>query len=176
MKYLLLCGIAASLFMGTITDAGGGQVSDPPASGSSGKESCNFSKYKRLGEPHRLYSAAVKKVDPDYPQLGKSARASGKVVVRILVNKRGDVAAACVVEGHPLLRAAALKAAKQWKFKKNFGFNDYKPVERFAETEIISNFSLPEQRNDKTANFNWLANSEGGTIEILAKSSKANQR
>lgn len=49
-----------------------------------------------------------------------------------------------MVEGHPLLRAASLQVAKQWKFKRNFGFIDYKPKERFAEADLAFNFQLPE--------------------------------
>ena len=106
------------------------------------KPSCDFSRYKPLHEAHALPKAVLQKVEPIYPPLAKEARASGKVVVKILVNKRGKVVRTCLVEGHPLLRATALRAAAGWKFKRNFGFIDYKPRARFAETDLTFDFQL----------------------------------
>lgn len=137
MKMFILIGIAALFSLGVLSKVAVGQVAESPCSD---KPSCDFSKYKRLKEPHALLKAVVKKVDPEYPPAARSVRASGKVVVRILVNKKGDVVEACVVEGHPLLRAASVEAAKQWKFEKNFGFVDSKLKQRFAETDLIFNF------------------------------------
>jgi TonB family protein len=144
MKIFVLFGIAVLLFAGSFTRAACGQVVESTSLGSSDKNSCDFSKYKRLKEPHSLYKAAVKKVEPEYPPAARSVKATGKVVVRILVNKKGDVVEACAIEGHPLLRAASVEAANQWKFKKNFGFVDYKSKERFAEIDLTFNFGLPE--------------------------------
>ena len=141
MKVFILFGIAVLLSSGVLTKAAVGQVVESPCPD---KENCDFSKYKRLKEPHTLFKAALKKVHPEYPPAARSVRAGGKVVVRILVTKKGDVAEACVVEGHPLLRAASIEAAKQWKFKKNFGAIDYKLKERFAELDLTFNFQLPE--------------------------------
>lgn len=64
-----------------------------------------------------LQGAALKKVQPPYPPIAKAARASGSVQVQILVNETGEVTEASVISGHPLLRDAALEAAKQWQFK-----------------------------------------------------------
>lgn len=144
MKSFMLLGITFLLFAGIFTRAACGQVVESSSLASSDKDSCGFSKYKRLKEPHALYKAAVKKVEPEYPPAARSVRADGKVVVRILVNKKGDVVKACAIEGHPLLRADAVEAAKQWKFKKNFGFVDYKSKERFAEIDLTFNFGLPK--------------------------------
>ncbi len=60
---------------------------------------------------------AISKPIPDYPPLAKSARVEGDVVIEITISEDGDVAAARVVSGHPLLQQAALSAARQWKFK-----------------------------------------------------------
>lgn len=143
MQVFILFGITALLFSGAFTRTTGGQT-EPSSLCSSDENSCDFSDYKRLKEPHALLKAVVKKVDPEYPAAARSVRANGKVVVRILVNKKGKVVDACVLKGHPLLRSTSLEAAKQWKFKKNFGFIDYKPKERFAETDLTFNFELPE--------------------------------
>lgn len=107
------------------------------------KEICDFSEYDRLKEPHTLYKAAVKKTQPEYPTAARSVRAEGQVVVRIIVSKKGDVVEACAVTGHPLLWAASVKAAKKWKFKKNFGFHHYSLTQRFAEIDLTFNFALP---------------------------------
>lgn len=141
MKVFIVFGIGVSLLSAVLTKATLGQVPKSPCSDK--EDCCDFSKYKRLKEPHALFKAALKKVDPEYPSVARSVRASGKVVVRILGSKKGDVLDACVVEGHPLLRAASVEAAKQWKFKKNFGFIDYRPKVFFAEIDVSFDFVLP---------------------------------
>lgn len=141
MKFLIFLGIAVLLFAAVFTKVALGQTTESPCPAK--RDCCSFSKYKRLIQPHTLYKGAVKKVDPEYPPAARSVRASGKVIVRILVSKKGEVVEACVVEGHPLLRAASVEAAKQWKFKKNFGFINSKLKQRFAETDLTFNFDLP---------------------------------
>ena len=64
-----------------------------------------------------LQGSAIKKVQPQYPPIAKAARASGAVQVQVTISEEGRVIAADVVSGHPLLRDAALQAAKQWIFK-----------------------------------------------------------
>lgn len=53
---------------------------------------------------------------PAYPQAAKAARADGAVNVQVLIDENGDVISATATSGHPLLRAAAVDAAKQAKF------------------------------------------------------------
>jgi TonB family protein len=64
-----------------------------------------------------LNGKATSLPDPVYPPVAKAARASGTVVVRVTVDEKGDVISAEAVSGHPLLRAAAVAAARQAKFK-----------------------------------------------------------
>jgi Ca-activated chloride channel family protein len=64
-----------------------------------------------------LQGSATKKVQPAYPAIAKSARARGAVQVQITINESGEVINARVVNGHPVFRDAALRAAKQWRFK-----------------------------------------------------------
>ncbi|HYX30282.1 MAG TPA: TonB family protein [Pyrinomonadaceae bacterium] len=59
---------------------------------------------------------AVKLVTPEFPPAAVSAHAYGDVTVLVLMNKEGKIQAAQVESGHPLLRAAALKAAKASRF------------------------------------------------------------
>lgn len=63
-----------------------------------------------------LQGKAMVKVQPQYPAIAKSARASGSVQVQVVISEEGKVIESLVLSGHPLLREAALQAAKQWKF------------------------------------------------------------
>lgn len=64
-----------------------------------------------------LQGNAIKKVQPAYPAIAKAAKASGAVQVEITISEEGKVINASVSNGHPLLRDAALEAARQWEFK-----------------------------------------------------------
>ena len=61
-----------------------------------------------------LEKTAVKRVKPVAPA---GEPASGVVRVRVWVDTEGKVVGAKVISGHPLLREAALKAAKQWEWE-----------------------------------------------------------
>ena len=63
-----------------------------------------------------LNEKAISKPQPPYPPAAKAARAQGSVTVDVTVDETGRVVAAEAVSGHPLLRAAAVAAAKQAKF------------------------------------------------------------
>jgi TonB family protein len=64
-----------------------------------------------------LQGSAIRKVQPPYPPVAKAAKASGAVQVQIVIGETGEVIEASVISGHPLLRDAALQAARQWQFK-----------------------------------------------------------
>ncbi len=64
-----------------------------------------------------LQGLAVKKIQPSYPAIAKAAGAEGTVQVQVTIDESGKVTAAEVISGHPLLRDAALDAAKGWAFK-----------------------------------------------------------
>ena len=55
-------------------------------------------------------------VAPKYPTLTLAGRIYGRVTVRVTIDCAGAVKDARVVEGHPMLREAAVNAAQQWKF------------------------------------------------------------
>jgi TonB family protein len=59
---------------------------------------------------------AVHLVTPTYPNIARSAHAAGTVRVQVLIDLEGNVRAAQAVDGHPLLQAAAVKAARESKF------------------------------------------------------------
>ena len=53
---------------------------------------------------------------PSYPPAARAVGASGAVSVQVLLDENGDVISATAVSGHPLLRAAAVDAARGAKF------------------------------------------------------------
>ena len=53
---------------------------------------------------------------PPYPPAARAVRASGSVAVQVLVDENGSVISASAVSGHPLLRAAAVSAARAARF------------------------------------------------------------
>ena len=74
------------------------------------------------GSPGRPISAGVLNgkatslPQPSYPPAARAAKASGTVVVQVSVDEAGNVTEANAVSGHPLLRAAAVAAARNAKF------------------------------------------------------------
>jgi len=53
---------------------------------------------------------------PPYPAIAREAHVSGSVNVRVVIDGDGNIIEATAVSGHPLLRAAAMAAAKEAKF------------------------------------------------------------
>ena len=64
-----------------------------------------------------LNKLASRLAPPTYPLAARAVRASGSVLIHVIVNEAGNVESAEVVGGHPLLRDAAKKAAEKSKFK-----------------------------------------------------------
>jgi TonB family protein len=63
-----------------------------------------------------LNGKAITLPKPAYPEIARSAKAAGVVVVEVTIDEMGDVIEARAVSGHELLRAAAVEAARQAKF------------------------------------------------------------
>jgi len=63
-----------------------------------------------------LQGSATRRVEPAYPPLAKAARISGSVVVEVTLDEEGGVISARAISGHPLLKDAAVDAARGWKF------------------------------------------------------------
>ena len=59
----------------------------------------------------------IKAVAPVYPELAVKAGITGKVVVKVLIDKKGDVEKAEILKSCDMLDEAALAAAWQLKFK-----------------------------------------------------------
>src|SRR5262245_17290353 len=108
-----------------------------------------------------LQGTVIRKVQPPHPPIAKAARASGAVQVQVLIGENGEVIEANVVSGHPLLRDAALQAARQWVFKPtelsgvavkvqgvltfNFALNDEEPTPASAVRNIPKYTTNTEQ-------------------------------
>jgi protein TonB len=57
------------------------------------------------------------KVSPTYPKEAKAAGLTGTVVLKTLVSDTGKVTDASLVDGNPILAAAAIQAVKQWRYR-----------------------------------------------------------
>jgi periplasmic protein TonB len=62
-------------------------------------------------------SAAVTKVQPDYPELARQLKISGTVDIEIVVAENGTVETATPLSGNPVLTKPAAEALRRWKFK-----------------------------------------------------------
>lgn len=60
---------------------------------------------------------AVSLPKPAYPAAARAVRASGAVNVSVVISKNGSVMSASASSGHPLLRAAAVSAARRARFQ-----------------------------------------------------------
>ena len=71
---------------------------------------------EKLSNNSTVNGKAIKFVTPVYPAAAKSLSVVGEVRVKVLIDEDGDVESAEAQSGHPLLRAAAEKAAKKSSF------------------------------------------------------------
>ena len=63
-----------------------------------------------------LQGSAIRKQRPTYPPIAKAARVSGPVQVVVTISEDGKVIDAYAADGNPMLRQAAVDAARQWLF------------------------------------------------------------
>jgi protein TonB len=80
----------------------------------------------------------IRKVQPTYPALARSARIQGTVMLQAVISKQGTIENLIVLTGHPMLVPAAIDAVRQWHYRPYILNNE--PVE--VETQITVNFSL----------------------------------
>lgn len=85
-----------------------------------------------------LEGSLIRRVEPLYPPLARSARIQGAVVLFAMISTTGTIENLRVISGHPLLVAAALDAVKQWRYRPYILNGE--PIE--VETEITVNFVL----------------------------------
>jgi protein TonB len=77
---------------------------------------------------------------PQYPQLARSARVQGVVLLQATISKEGTIQDLRVISGHPLLNEAALEAVRQWRYKPQMLNNQ--PIE--VITTITVNFTFAQ--------------------------------
>lgn len=88
----------------------GGLVGGMPGETESGKEET----YIRItGNPPKL----IKEVSPVFPEIARTARVEGVVILEAKVDKDGRVKEAGVLRSIPLLDQAAIDAVKQWEYE-----------------------------------------------------------
>ncbi len=80
----------------------------------------------------------IRKVNPVFPAIAKTARVSGTVVLAATISKSGFVTDLRVVSGPPMLRQAAMDAVKNWVYKPYLLNNQ--PTE--VQTTVSVDFSL----------------------------------
>jgi TonB family protein len=85
----------------------------PPASKAEGNSGHSKMIYGSAGAIRR---EATKRVTPDYPGMARQVGAGGEVLVEVIIDEKGKVVSARPLSGHPLLRPAAVSAARLWKF------------------------------------------------------------
>jgi protein TonB len=59
----------------------------------------------------------LKKVEPEYPDLARTARLGAIIIMEARVDTHGVVKSVNVLRGHPLFNEAATKAVSQWRYR-----------------------------------------------------------
>ena len=54
---------------------------------------------------------------PQYPQMARIAHITGDVVLKITIDRTGQVRDIAATEGHPILIQSSIDAVKQWKYR-----------------------------------------------------------
>jgi len=83
----------------------------------------------------------IRKTVPEYPQIAKTARVSGTVVLQATISKKGTIEDLQYVGGPAMLKDAAMKAVKMWRYKPYLLNNE--PVE--TETTVNVIFALDQR-------------------------------
>lgn len=107
---------------------------EPPAS--TPKAEVQATRIKRGGEVQ--HANLLHQVKPTYPQLARTARVQGSVILEAIIDREGRVEDLRVLSGHPLLVRAAWEAVQQWRYRPTLLNGE--PVE--VLTQVTVNFSL----------------------------------
>ncbi len=85
-----------------------------------------------------LEGSLIRRVQPVYPALARSARIQGPVVLFAVISRAGTIDNLRVLSGHPMLVPAAIEAVRQWRYRPYILNSE--PIE--VETQITVNFLL----------------------------------
>jgi TonB family protein len=83
----------------------------------------------------------LSRIDPVYPAEALAQHVEGVVVLRVRIDKNGDVFKAEKVSGADVLVPAAIKAVKQWKYKPYL--LNWEPIEVSTTVEISVTSLVP---------------------------------
>ncbi len=83
----------------------------------------------------------IRKVEPVYPALAKSARISGSVEFTVTIGTEGRIQNLQLMRGHPLLVQAAKEAVLEYMYRPTLLNGNPVPV----MTSVVVNFELPPQ-------------------------------
>jgi outer membrane biosynthesis protein TonB len=134
-----------SIFLGDYCSAPNSQSKIPfNVSEPGNTEVCDFSAYKPATISHFLQTSLKTKVKPIYPEEAINNGIHGKISVKILVNRDGNVVKACALNGDDILRRPAEDAAMKWKFNRKVAAGR----ESFVESGIAFNFILEKNNSD----------------------------
>jgi TonB family protein len=132
---------------GVVGDAPGGTPSGEPCSLRCGVTSPSPGEAAPPAIPQRvrvsqgvMQGLLVSRVQPEYPADARDQRVQGAVVLKVTLDKEGNVGNIQLINGHPLLAPAAIEAVKQWKYKPFL--LDGVPLE--VESQVTVNFTLEE--------------------------------
>lgn len=87
-----------------------------------------------------LQASAINRVEALYPPSAVTARIFGTVLVEVSIDESGNVSSARALSGHPLLKDAAVDAARGWTFKPTILQGN--PVKVVGT--LTFNFNLPD--------------------------------
>jgi protein TonB len=85
-----------------------------------------------------LEGSLIRRVQPVYPPLARSARVQGSVLLAAEISKDGTIKDLKLISGHPMLVPAAIQAVSQWRYRP-YVLNG-EAIE--VETQITVNFIL----------------------------------
>jgi TonB family protein len=110
----------------------------------------------------------VSRREPLYPEEAKRAGAKGTVTLDATIGVDGHVTEVRVIQGHPLLQAAAVEAVKQWTYRPTV--LNGKAVE--TQTQIVLNFVGEAPRSGSFERAELISRIEpvhpGGELQHLA--------
>lgn len=59
----------------------------------------------------------ISKIEPEYPKIALAAHVTGAVLLHAVISKEGTITELQLINGSPLLTAAAINAVKQWRYR-----------------------------------------------------------
>jgi protein TonB len=80
----------------------------------------------------------IRRVQPAYPPLARTARIQGSVILAAVISKAGTIENLRALSGPPMLVPAAIEAVSQWRYRPYILNSE--PIE--VETQITVNFTL----------------------------------